>query len=78
MELNDPSIISSGQFSGELSDSDTAAATHKSQQAISNLFQKLAKKGREEKPIGSVESSTDSSNISVATSGNNKESNKKK
>ncbi|CAI6560977.1 AEL_HP2_G0029260.mRNA.1.CDS.1 [Saccharomyces cerevisiae] len=78
MELNNPSIISSSQFSGELSDSDTAAATHKSQQAISNLFQKLAKKGREEKPIGSVESSTDSSNISVATSGNNKESNKKK
>lgn len=78
MELNDPSIISTTQFSGELSDSDAAAATHKSQQAISNLFQKLAKKDREEKPIGSVESSTDSSSISIATSTNNKESNRKK
>ena len=78
MELNDPSIISTTQFSGELPNSDSAAATHKSQQAISNLFQKLSKKEKDEKPIASVESSNDSSNTSAATTSNNKESNKKK
>ncbi|EJS43010.1 eap1p [Saccharomyces arboricola H-6] len=78
MELNDPSIISATAFSGELPDGNATAATHKSQQAISNLFQKLAKKDRDEKPIGSVEPSTESSPISIATSSNNKESSSKK
>ncbi|CAI4044346.1 hypothetical protein SKDZ_11G0170 [Saccharomyces kudriavzevii ZP591] len=78
MELNDPSIISATHLSGESPDNDVAAATHKSQQAISTLFQKLAKKDREEKPISSVNSLTDSSNNSIATSANNREGSNKK
>ncbi|QID86263.1 hypothetical protein GRS66_008881 [Saccharomyces pastorianus] len=78
MELNDPSIISATQFSGESPDGEAAVATHKSQQAISNLFQKLDKKDKQERPMGSIESSNDSSTASVATSTNGKESNSKK